>query len=1004
MADGSDGAIPLLRACGAPVDSLRRLIPGPDLIRYWDLSVAGDATGPLADLVVEAGGHPLLFVRSSPATRPQIAHLRRVLALRGDGSQLAVYEPGRLVLYDVALDANPPTATRTIQQSAPDGAFVPSLMDHRQGTDAATSRKVMFDLLRGVTDAIVGHEVMGRPLSPDDALSLAGRALFLRFLADRGIVRGSDARVIAPGVQSVEGLFETPAVGYATGCWLDTTFNGNLLPLPFGGARAWFEALPAVVFKHLGDMLHRAPGGQLSLPLDWGGIDFAHVPPGLLSEVYEAHCAQHYAQAREESIHYTPRGIAELMVSQSLAAMERPWEACVLDPAAGAGVFLVAAYRELVAARWRHDGTRPTRSVLRAILHRQLTGFDINETALRLAALSLYLTALELDPEPTPPDALRFHDLRQGLAPHSPTLVHVGTEALPKGAVEPGSLGPAIGVVHDGQYDLVVGNPPWTSWTKKSPAAVSSGVDRVYQSRGGVGRAPWPDKTPDLAFLWRAMGWARPGGRIALALHGRFLFKQSEPGIAARNAVFAALRVTGIINGAAVRQTGFWPDVSAPFCLLFAQNQTPAEGDACWFVSPVHDPPLNDRGMNRVDMESARPLLLRELRTLPWALKANFRGTSADRRLLDHLMRFPSLKHWWSDTLSLHAEHQGYQCGGEAGKQQDARGFQGLPDLRPRHPEAAKAVFTYDDVELPIFARATLLRPRARTLYRAPLVIVKESIPADRTRSRAAISHRDLFFCESYHGWSCAAAADPELLASWLLLLFNSDIVRYVALLTSSRYGVERDAVLLEDLERTPVPSLDTLAPADRDLVRDLAKRLAHEAKAPWADIDALIARAYGLSPSDEETMRDALVVATPEGTVRAGMTPTPTEQNAWCTRVLEFTNAGLAPFGLCLTRDPAGMVAHGPWLVTRLLLGALDPDATRTSSAREGGETVHVSPQHALASADALSVTEVVARAPDGSITLARIAQYRYWTPTRARLFAARLLQEHGDFWAGLA
>ncbi len=734
MADGLDGAIPLLQACGAPADTVRRLTPGPDLIRYWDLAVREGSNGPLADLVVEAGGHPLMFVRSGPADRPQIAHLRRVLALRGDGSQLAVYEPGRLVLYDVALDEHAPTPARTVSASAPDPALIPSLMGHRRGTDATASRKVMFDLLRGVTDAIAGQEVMGVRLSPDDALSLAGRALFLRFLADRGIVGDEHVGAIAPGVTAVTGLFETAAVGHATSHWLDKTFNGNLLPLPRGGARAWFDALPKSVFKQLGDVLHRAPGGQLSLPLNWGGIDFAHVPPGLLSEVYEAHCARHYDQAAEESIHYTPRGVAELMVSQSLAGLEQPWKARVLDPSVGAGVFLVAAYRELVAARWRQDDRRPERSVLREILNTQLTGFDINETALRLAALSLYLTALELDPEPTPPDALRFDDLREGVAPHPPVLLHVRTEGLSEGAVDPGSLGPAIGTSHDACYDLVVGNPPWTAWKTAVPAAVQSGVDRVYRARGGVGEAPLPDKTPDLAFLWRAMGWARTGGRIALALHARLLFKQSERGVAAREAVLSALRVTGIVNGAAVRQTKFWPDVTAPFCLLFAENKVPADGDACWFVSPAHDRELNDRGMNRVDMESARPLLLRELRASPWVLKANFRGNSADRGVLDHLMRFPSLNKWWTETLGLHAQHQGYQVGGEAGTQQDARAFHGLPDLRREHLPKGRAFFSYDGVKLPGFRRATLLRTRDHALYRAPLVVVPKRIHPKRDR------------------------------------------------------------------------------------------------------------------------------------------------------------------------------------------------------------------------------------------------------------------------------
>jgi len=940
-----------------------------------------------------------------------------VLALRGDGGQLAVYEPGRLVLYDVALDTSEPTPTRTIDEGAPDPGLIPSLIGDRQGTDTAASRKVMFDLLRGVTDAITGLEVLGERLSPDDALSLAGRSLFLRFLADRGIVGDPHASVIAPGANAVTGLFETAAVSRATSHWLDTTFNGNLLPLPHGGAQEWFQALPKAVFEQLGDVLHRAPGGQLSLPLNWSGIDFAHVPPGLLSEVYEAHCARHDEQADAESIHYTPRGIAELMVSQSLAGLTRPWEARVLDPAAGAGVFLVAAYRELVAARWRRDGERPTRPTLRAILNEQITGFDINETALRLAALSLYVTALELDPDPAPPDALGFDDLREGDDLRAPVLLNVRTEGLAKGAVDAGSLGPAVGVAHEGRYDLVVGNPPWTAWKAKVPPSIQRGVDRVFQARGGTGKAPLPDKTPDLAFLWRAMGWARSGGRLALALHGRLLFRQSEPGVTARNEVLRAVHVTGIIHGAALRQTEFWPEVSAPFCLVFAENVPPSEGAACWFVSPVQDPELNHRGLNRVDMESARPLLLRELRRVPWTLKIHFRGTSADRALLAQVMRFPSLREWWSERLKLHEDHQGYQVGGEAGEQQDASPFHGLPDLRRKHLPKGRAFFSLDRVELPPFRRPTLLFPRDRALYRAPLVIVPKSVPPDRARGRAAISHHDVFFCESYHGWSCAAAREPDLLASYLLLLFNSDIVRYVALLTSAQYGVERDAVLLEDLVRTPVPPLNDLAPTDRDAILPLARRLVQEDPPPWREIDAWIARVYDLSELDRETMRDTLAVATPEGSRRARAAPTAVERNAWCELAATLLNAALKPYHARLS--PSGSFdQHGSWAISRLTFSSgtmraasrpsQDPNipfgATLISSALEEDPLRSPSLSDVLDSADALAATEAVAREPDGSIVFARIAQYRYWTPTRARLFAARLIREHGDAWARLA
>ena len=42
-------------------------------------------------------------------------------------------------------------------------------------------------------------------------------------------------------------------------------------------------------------------------------------------------------------------------LSSPYGAKGEPTQAKVLDPAAGAGVFLVSAFRQLVAERWRHD-------------------------------------------------------------------------------------------------------------------------------------------------------------------------------------------------------------------------------------------------------------------------------------------------------------------------------------------------------------------------------------------------------------------------------------------------------------------------------------------------------------------------------------------------------------------------------------------------------------------------------------------------------------------------
>ena len=367
-------------------------------------------------------------------------------------------------------------------------------------------------------------------VNPQDALSLVGRALFFRFLVDRRIISDRHMRSIRPnlpGVRPADAMKE-PAYIEATSRWLHKRFNGNLMLLQGAhqpkdeSAAFWagfWERLnnrSATICGELSKILHKTDEkGQYSFR--WDTLDFGHIPVGLLSQVYEAwYHAYAPAQAQKDSVRYTPRSIAEYVTAEAFFGLPKAHAARVLDPAVGAGVFLVTAYREIVAARWRHDKKRPDRKALREILYQQLVGFDINEAALRLTALSLYLTALELDPDPRPPHRLRFRDLRK-----IGVLCDVregGDEARQRdGLPMLGSLGSHISAdKHTGQYDIVLGNPPWTAWTSEQQSrdpvllALCHHVENnvilpIVRKRLEDDHATFAmiDRNPDLAFLAR---------------------------------------------------------------------------------------------------------------------------------------------------------------------------------------------------------------------------------------------------------------------------------------------------------------------------------------------------------------------------------------------------------------------------------------------------------------------------------------------------------------------
>ncbi|WP_292442655.1 N-6 DNA methylase [Mesorhizobium sp.] len=118
-------------------------------------------------------------------------------------------------------------------------------------------------------------------------------------------------------------------------------------------------------------MLKRAPDSQLFLGWEekWDNLDFAHIPIGSPQPSTRAVPTQPCTtSSAREGGYYTPRPIADLMVRASFRALERHdhcHTARILDPAAGAGVFLLTAFRESLAANWRAARKRPdTRSLI----------------------------------------------------------------------------------------------------------------------------------------------------------------------------------------------------------------------------------------------------------------------------------------------------------------------------------------------------------------------------------------------------------------------------------------------------------------------------------------------------------------------------------------------------------------------------------------------------------------------------------------------------------------
>jgi len=844
--------------------------------------------------------------------------------------------------------------------------------------------------MKDAIDALlsVRGEKLDHVITREDALSLVGRAVFTRFLLDRDLLGEEDWSYLGISSGSGSTLFDGSQRAAKTNAWLDVTFNGDFLPLGFDATneQELETHLDDEGWMALGNILHRAPGGQLSLipegdSIGWDGLDFSRIPVDILSQVYEQQAKDWTPKQRSDrSIYYTPSHIAEFMVKEAFLSLEEEGEkeACrakILDPAVGGGIFLIAAFRELFTRRWQLDGMPPNTEEIRKILYEQLVGFDIELSALRLTALSLYLTAIELDPEPRPLSKQRFEPLMERV------LLYVGCGKTD--AAKAGSLGSNVPVMHDGAYDIVIGNPPWTSksLTRTTWGEVHGKLYPTLQSKLGNEEAKQfslPDNNPDIAFIWRALGWCRPNGRLAFAIHGRLLFKQSEVGQKARAQLMKAFQWTGVLNGAALRKTPVWPGISAPFALLFGINTPPERHHTFFFYSPYQEH-TSHRGRIRIDSEGAYPISQEATRGKPWFLKTLFRGTRLDLDIMEKMHGTgPELEKYWLDELGL-AMGQGYQVTASP-NQKDASFLINLPNFTTN--ELPCGVYL-DLKKLPPFRHKTLHRTRRRSIYKGPLALIRKSIPTNSQQPIVHLAEKDLAYTESFYGFSAYSNEEALLLVSYLHLLISNPLFIWYCLKSSSEFGVERESIHLEDVKKFPVPRLEALEEDLRTEILSLSK-LSAENPGFLIEHRNWLGKLYGLDEWDWLAIMDSLDVDMPYAHSLSNAERNPSEEEI--SRFKTVLERIFIPIiGSECGLSSIDLASDSPWRILHIGVG----------SSQETSEI-----QKLLELADEHSASQFILQLDQGGVLVGILSQYRFWTQSRARLLALDLLRRKDLNW----
>ena len=662
-----------------------------------------------------------------------------------------------------------------------------------------------------------------------EAQGLIGRCIFTQYLIDRRII-GPDLLQSVCGQPSLPRALDDPPATQSLFDWLSQTFNGDMFPMDSTGTtpgRAYLERVAQ--FLRATD----PRSGQQSL----FPYQFDIIPVELISSIYEqfARAAADATGVGHTGIHYTRLSTVSLVLDEVLC--EANGSETVLDLTCGSGVFLVEALRRLV--RLRSGGAEPTREIVRSTLHEQVFGVDIEKTAIPVEAFSLYLAALELDPDPTPPDAFKFDELIG-------TSLFVGdAKEIPRDDKRPpGLTGP------DGRtrkFDVIVGNPPWDFKGKTATEA------RHSRETPGATHSP---RGESLDFVDEARRFADEDTRFGLILSALPFFSGSGTGQNASLGLLQSLAPVTLVNLSNLKSWLF-PNAKMPAAVLFARQHSEQHSDQLTVVQV----PWTESGERTHAFEiAARDILkipLSSVQHSPELLKAAAFGRHHDLQLLDRLKnRLQAL----DDQLDLLGSKLNLGLiFGDRGSVRDTRSFRGLPFL----DKSSVRRFAVEP-DLPLFEGQPAQRPRSRETYRAPLLLIKKSLTsAEGPRLVASATDHDTVFTEDYFGASLPRAhrASVHLLTG----ILNSALASWFFVMTSSTLGLWINRLFLSDLNRFPVPELGpAVESANGRRVIEIAASLQQHAPTgdDWHELDQAVFELYELDQTERIVVQDGLVRA----------------------------------------------------------------------------------------------------------------------------------------------
>lgn len=804
---------------------------------------------------------PTVFFRNfdSPIERGQLDELHKKAWNQSSATLLVISDPHRVYMFSCL----------SVPEEAPNAAITDhkSLVTELERTVEVLSK---FDLAKQIASGslyrrhrdcfnseqavdtyLVGNlETLSELLLGDRDRSclpkihaFLGRLIFTAYLLDREVIHLSDyirrknTASLRDFLENVEDDAVVRHLFDALFPALKREFNGSMFDSELGDERQLIGSREIDLLRTFfrGDDL-----GNGQLTLGFWAYDFSVIPVEIISAIYEKFLGlEDPDEKQRKGAFYTPKNLAEMTVAEALHEVSDLRSLRFLDPSCGSGVFLVILFHYL-AEEWQLDNPNATipekMAAMISFFNRNLRGVDVNKTACRLTCFSLYIALLDQ----FDPPILRKLKEEVGSGKRKPLLPSImGGEGKNRDEASSATVLNADffdrDLPLDGQFDFIIGNPPWVSrsgtiaeplekwiYDKANPFRPEKGA-----SKSRLNEILIPQKQIAHAFLWKTTYHLTEGGKSCLILPSQLLTNRTD---AFQKEWFERFETVRVIHLADFRRFLFHNAIRP--CLLFHFSKNKPRSDSKFEYAVPKVSGLEPRsGLIPVCAEDRKWIRLNDLlkatkktdsasiwKTLMWA-------SPSDMELLQALKTLPKVsayagkpnegKRWikgkgfqpWYD-IAIELGSKGYgepksipgELTDKCLRSEDFKDFVVCSNDFITLEERLEELVYPSAKSLPIHDRKAskekFRRAPAKELLDPPVLLVNKGF------TRFAISKEKVFFQDSVTGISASRGNEDELylLCSYLHSRLSEFFIFHVA----SAYGVERPEVRVHEVLDLP--------------------------------------------------------------------------------------------------------------------------------------------------------------------------------------------------------